>query len=68
MHSTNAKKIAVVWTIEDVQEIRSDLDDEQAWRVLQACDGNHDANVGINWNVLEEYAELFFPKQTADSS
>lgn len=54
------REIAVIWTIGDVQCIRRDLNDEQAWRVLQAARRHHDATIGINWDVLGYHAESLF--------
>ena len=54
------RQVAVVWNIEDVQEIRPKLTDEQAWAVLQAADRYHDANIGINWDVLRCHADMLF--------
>ena len=51
------RQIAAVWSIEDVQEIRPDLTDEQAWDVLQAVHRHHDAALGINWDVLDYHAD-----------
>tara|TARA_B110000495_G_C22985932_1_gene580061 strand:- start:819 stop:1064 length:246 start_codon:yes stop_codon:yes gene_type:complete len=45
--------ISVVWNIEDVQSLEPKVTDEQAMEVLQLALDNHDANVGINWGVLE---------------
>lgn len=61
--------IAIVWTIEDVQEVRPDLSKEECWRVLTEVHRNHDATIGINWDVLECVAcELFgFPQQEAST-
>ena len=46
------RQIAVIWSVEDVQEIRPDLTDEQAWDVLEHAERHHDATIGINWDVL----------------
>jgi hypothetical protein len=54
------RQIAVVWCIEDVQSIRSDLDDDQAWEVLEAAKRYHDATIGINWDVLNCHAGIVF--------
>ena len=59
------RKIAIIWSIEDVQEVRPDLSDEQAWEALQAVKNNHDATVGINWLTLEMVAEDLFGYATA---
>jgi hypothetical protein len=55
------KCIAILWSTEDVQSVRPDLDEEQAWEVLQACKRHHDACVGINWDVLECVAASLVP-------
>jgi hypothetical protein len=54
------KKIAVIWSIEDVQHVRPDLTDDQAWQVLLEVDRRHDAEHGINWQTLEYVAEDLF--------
>ena len=57
---TARREIAAGWSIEDVQEIRPDLTDEQAWDVLQAVLQHHDATIGINWDVLQYHADKLF--------
>ena len=52
--------IAVVWHIEDVLEVRPDLNRNQALEVLRSVKRNHDANVGINWDVLSATAEVLY--------
>ena len=54
------RQIASIWCIEDVQEVRPDLTDQEAWEVLKAADHYHDATIGINWEVLSSHAELLF--------
>jgi hypothetical protein len=57
-------QIAHVWGIEDVQLQRPDLDDDQAWAVLQTAEKRLDSNYGITWDTLEMIAsELFVEKQ-----
>ena len=53
--------IAIIWNIEDVQEVRPDLTDEQAAEVLQLVEDRHDANFGINWQSLDDCADILFP-------
>ncbi len=61
------RQIALIWTVEDVQQVRPDLTDEQAWEVLQKVDRRHDAELGVNWLTLEITAEgLFGPARDAD--
>jgi hypothetical protein len=56
------RQIAVIWSVEDVQQVRPDLTDDQAWEVLQQVDRKHDAELGINWLTLECFADELFPK------
>ena len=51
------KQVAAIWSIEDVQQVRPDLTDDQAWQVLLAVERQHDAELGINWQTLECVAE-----------
>jgi hypothetical protein len=55
IHETLAARheIAVIWAVEDVQEVRPDLDAAQSWEVLKAVKHDHDCNEGINWDMLE---------------
>lgn len=54
------RKIAVTWCIEDVQDVRPDLTNEQAWEVLWQVKRKHDADIGVNWYTLEWNAEDLF--------
>lgn len=54
------KQIAVIWSIEDVQQVRPDLTDDQAWQVLLEVDRRNDAEHGINWQTLEYVAKQLF--------
>jgi hypothetical protein len=52
----DADTISSNWCVEDVQEIASDLTVEQCREVLNLAERKHDANIGINWEVLEYWA------------
>ena len=56
------RAISVVWDTGDVQQVRPDLNDEQALEVLHAVKHSHDANNGITWDTLEYAAERLFPE------
>ncbi|TWT41363.1 hypothetical protein [Botrimarina hoheduenensis] len=56
------RQIAHIWSIEDVQSVRTDLSDEQAWLVLQAVDRCKDAEHGIHWETIRVSAEHLFPE------
>ena len=62
LHALAARRrqIASLWNVEDVQSIRPDLTEGQAWEVLQSAEKGHDATIGINWEVLECHAEMLF--------
>ena len=59
-HTDGKTYILVEWTIGDVQSVRPDLTDEQAFDVLQQAVEQHDATVGINWEALEYHAVDMF--------
>jgi len=48
--------IAINWNVEDVlscaKENYIDITNEQALEVLQSVFENHDASVGVNWDVI----------------
>jgi hypothetical protein len=54
------QQIAHIWGTEDVQKVRPDLSDEQAWEVLQYVDCRKDAKWGITWLTLEMAAGHLF--------
>ena len=58
--------IMLIWRITDVQEVRPDLDDEKAFEVLKQVERNHDANEGVNWEILKFWANDLFPKEDTD--
>lgn len=47
--------ISIVWDIEDVLQQDDSLTDDEARDVLQRMESNHDATVGINWDVIDHY-------------
>jgi hypothetical protein len=48
---------AKIWHVDDVLSINSTLSRERARLVLTMVMNNHDANIGINWEVLKEYID-----------
>lgn len=48
--------IEITWTVDDVLEVAPDLNMEQCRQVLARAIDLHDANIGINWEVLEWHA------------
>jgi len=53
-------QIGVIWDVEDVQSVRPDLNDQEAFQVLREAKRGHDANWGINWQCLEIVAQSLF--------
>lgn len=58
--------IASTWDIDDVKSLQDDEDefdeseritDDEAKEVLQMANDNHDATVGINWDVLQSHLD-----------
>jgi hypothetical protein len=48
---------AKIWHVDDVLSINSTLSRERARLFLTMAIDNHDANIGINWEVLTEYID-----------
>jgi len=57
-----AESIAIIWQIDDVQMQRPDLDAEQCREVLASIRRHHDANIGINWDVIDCAAHHCYPE------
>ena len=57
------RQIAHVWSIHDVRQQRPDLDDEQAWAVLQAVAEGLDSNRGITWDLIDTIADELYPER-----
>jgi hypothetical protein len=49
--------IAITWGIEDVKEVAKDLTDTECRQVLRLVKNKHDATIGVNWDVLEAWAD-----------
>ena len=64
--SNNEGSISIVWEVEDVQEMRPDLTNKQCINVLQNLKRNHDACMGINWDVIEFMCDDLYPKVSAE--
>ena len=56
------RQIAIIWSLEDVQEIRPDLSDDECMEVLGFAEKKHDASIGINWDTLEIWADYLYPR------
>jgi hypothetical protein len=56
------KKISISWEIDDVQSVNPHLTEQQASEVLDFLVKNHDASIGINWDVIESTIDTLFPE------
>ena len=61
--AANKHSIFIEWCIDDVKEVREDLDDEQAMEVLEFVKDKHDATMGITWDTLEYAADYLYPEE-----
>ncbi len=64
---TDADFLYVQWHIEDVQTVRPDLTNEQSRNVLGNLKRRHDAETGINWDVIGIVAEDLYPESEKPS-
>jgi hypothetical protein len=55
------RQIAHIWGIDDVQQQRPDLNEDEAWAVLQAAAKRLDSNYGITWDTLKILADELYP-------
>lgn len=54
--------IAIIWCIEDVDSVIADkryrfeprLSRNEKMKVLEYIENHHDANIGVNWDVIED--------------
>jgi hypothetical protein len=61
-HMSFKKYITIKWHIEDVLSVNPNLTEKQASDVLQYVERNHDAEIGINWDVIEIACDTLFPE------
>jgi len=66
MKQINKDILVVTWCTEDVLSVRPDLTNTQARDVLRAMECNHDACIGVNWEVIEYWAQERHPKPSID--
>jgi len=56
------EEIVYGFCYEDVQDLREDLDREEAMEVLARCAHMFDASIGLHWDIIEAHAEYLYPK------
>ncbi len=52
---------AFLWGVEDIRNVPGgeELEDDACLDILEALEDNHDANIGINWDIIEYYVDLY---------
>jgi len=55
-------EIAIIWSVEDVMQECPWLTKDQALEMLYDLKVNHDATIGINWDVIRDTVAVFYPK------
>jgi hypothetical protein len=50
--------IANLWQLGDIYNVDDDLTEPEAKAVLYLLEHEHDANVGINWDVIETWVNM----------
>ena len=50
----NPDEIAVKWNIDDIKSRDNSLTDDECRNVLVSLKSDHDATIGINWDVIDE--------------
>ena len=53
----------VEWSAEDILEVNPDLTIEEVEEVLNILDRKHDAEVGVNWDVITVVADEVIDKR-----
>ena len=62
----NRDTIALLWCVDDVLEIRPDLNQDQASEVLMMVEDKHDAGIGVNWDTLQIWADYLYPEEDSE--
>jgi len=52
-------EISIHWHFTDVQEVDDSLTNDEARQVLQLIKKNHDATIGINWDIIRAWIDYF---------
>ncbi|MEK9575725.1 MAG: hypothetical protein VW166_05370 [Gammaproteobacteria bacterium] len=47
-------QISINWHVDDVLSVDDTLTEKEALQVLHLLKDNHNASIGINWDVIEE--------------
>lgn len=67
----DAPVLAIAWTVDDIKWYERDelkihpLTDDDCLEIMRSIDMNHDANLGVNWDVIKsaiiDYTKQIYP-------
>ena len=52
-------EIQITWSVHDVKSRDSTLSDDEAIEILLLIRDNHDASIGVNWDVIDAAIECW---------
>jgi Ca2+-binding EF-hand superfamily protein len=62
------KEIKISWSTDDIfmiaDELGIELNEEEAEEILEQLYQNHDASIGICWDVIDSYIEQYQREKT----
>ena len=61
MNTESNDSITITWHIDDLEDIAPRLSRRQRQAVLACVKKDHDASIGINYDVLNYWANFLFP-------
>ncbi len=56
-HSESGKRFGLMWCTDDIRSLGYICTEKQAEEVLESVVEHHDASVGVNWDVIEEWCQ-----------
>ena len=64
----DSEEINISWHVDDVLSVRPDLSRDEALKVLKTVKREHNAEVGVNWDVIETVAFEMYPLEAEDET
>jgi len=52
-------EISISWHFTDIQSVDDSLTNDEARQVLQLIKKNHDATIGVNWDIIKAWIDYF---------
>ena len=69
MAKTQKRSISIEWEVDDIHQQLENRDegvklsDAECMEILEAAKDNHDATIGINWDVLDYHIDAFLSER-----